>query len=332
MTDNFNDENGLVPEIQVEVTDNNQQIPLTMSQNIQNTLSVHNNDEYAHQSILDAVSVQGSKVTQLTTMTINNNTLLNNRCELIEEQVAADKNGYADVPFSVGEPTIDVHSVNKAYMVNYVTNRINEISDNLFDFKISDKAQNDDWKPADGNWLDGNIYISAYQYLLNQYNSGTLTTDANSYVDSTNTISNKNVICNVSPKLFRIVESANAVAVDELYAATNSAWYYLLDIENRQFKLPRCENFMQLTGIVANAGLYKEAGLPNIVGEAWSGAALSHDTGCFKVTNQVSRGSGGADYAPSVLNFNASLVNKMYGNSESVQPRANKMVLYFKVK
>ncbi|MDD3236798.1 MAG: phage tail protein [Candidatus Gastranaerophilales bacterium] len=151
-------------------------------------------------------------------------------------------------------------------------------------------------------------------------------------LSSENIVANKSVTYKKASDGRKLVSESQSTLMDYLVKKTNSAWYYQLDTINEKFKLPRASNFFEIINDSTGLADFGEAGLPNIVGEAWSGAALSHDTGCFKVTNQVSRGSGGADYAPSVLNFNASLVNKMYGNSESVQPRANKMVLYFKVK
>lgn len=66
---------------------------------------------------------------------------------------------------------------------------------------------------------------------------------------------------------------------------------------------------------------YKEAGLPNITGEGarFAGSTAVSPTGAFTKTGAAAqRGSGNNDMVG--LNFDASLSNEIYGNSDTVQP------------
>lgn len=85
------------------------------------------------------------------------------------------------------------------------------------------------------------------------------------------------------------------------------------------------------------AGEYKEAGLPNITGstnprdvmllwgEGWTG-----NTGAFKNSYSMSKvySSGSALDSRGALDFDASLSNAIYGNSDTVQPPAMTVKYY----
>lgn len=132
--------------------------------------------------------------------------------------------------------------------------------------------------------------------------------------------------------------------VQALYEKTGVAWYYILDTANKQFKLPRTK--FGFTGLRDEVGRYVEAGLPNITG-TFSIVGDNKDTGWVSNVGGLSGAfypitakSGTQAYASVVTNtntdtnkagFNASRSSSVYGNSNTVQPKATQMYLYFYV-
>ena len=122
---------------------------------------------------------------------------------------------------------------------------------------------------------------------------------------------------------------------DAIYAATGIAWYYVLDTENQQFKLPRTQYaFVNMRTAV---GAYVEPSAPNISGVAnsiiitGSGATA---TGALSYTNKTNANldntSGtGENYAK--LNLNAASSSSVYKNGATIQQAATEMYLYFYV-
>lgn len=117
-----------------------------------------------------------------------------------------------------------------------------------------------------------------------------------------------------------------------LYETTGAAWYYLIDPINERFKLPRTK--WGFTGLRDSVGGYVEAGLPNITGitntnrstHSYSDGGAFYDTG-------IAHSWYGDNIHSNVnnLGFDASLSNSIYGNSDTVQPPATQMYLYFYV-
>ena len=125
-------------------------------------------------------------------------------------------------------------------------------------------------------------------------------------------------------------QESNLVA---LYNTTGVAWYYILDTTNRQFKLPRTK--WGFTGIRSGVGGYVEAGLPNITGSVTKNlySNTPTTTGSFvkgSTSDTNLRNDGGGEPA-GTLSFDASRSSSVYGNSDTVQPPATQMYLYFYV-
>lgn len=129
--------------------------------------------------------------------------------------------------------------------------------------------------------------------------------------------------------------SAMIEKVEEIYDATGVAWYYVLDTENQQFKLPRTKfGFIGLRDTVGN---YVPESLPNITGDT----TLSANTGLFRNDASVNgafykgtqRNTGftGANVTSYDIGFDASLSSSAYQNGAPVQQRATQMYLYFYV-
>ena len=128
-----------------------------------------------------------------------------------------------------------------------------------------------------------------------------------------------------------------------LYKVTGVAWYYLLDTENKQFKLPRTKwGFVGLRGSLA---AYIAAGAPNITGvmnltgisnsttprfnsNNTAGSAL-YNTESIDVGKYHTDSSNGNGY--NRIRLDASRSSSVYGNSDTVQPPATQMYLYFYV-
>lgn len=122
-------------------------------------------------------------------------------------------------------------------------------------------------------------------------------------------------------------QESNLIA---LYEATGVAWYFILDTDNKQFKLPRTK--YGFTGLRDSVGGYVAPGLPNVEGDSGIVTTTGVPTGAFsrdgakaKTWNTDSSNT----YAGTT--FDASRSNSIYGASDTVQPAATQMYLYFYV-
>ena len=138
----------------------------------------------------------------------------------------------------------------------------------------------------------------------------------------------------------KIVPANHEADVQALYEKTGVAWYYILDKENKQFKLPRTK--FGFTGLRDNVGGYVEAGLPNITGKFGyylanvGSLGVNTATGAFSGTNAqnlpTATKTGTETTTPNAqVDFKASRSSSVYGNSNTVQPKATQAYLYFYV-
>ena len=130
-----------------------------------------------------------------------------------------------------------------------------------------------------------------------------------------------------------VSQESNVAAI---YAATGVAWYYVLDTTNQRFKLPRTQ--FAFTGIRTGVGNYVDAGLPDITAEfvstnTWGGGLYL--SGAAELVGSYSNGGFGGGNGRSNSNgtvaIKASNSSTVYGNSDTVQPPATEMYLYFYV-
>ena len=130
-------------------------------------------------------------------------------------------------------------------------------------------------------------------------------------------------------------------AVDEIYNQYGIADFYGIDVENERIFLPRNKYFHQLTDDPTKVNQIMEAGLPNITGRIYSAGYgstggygnINGANGAF-IKGSVSNGSGGAADSYSgnsspYVDFDASLSNDIYGNSDTVQPPSSLKLLYY---
>lgn len=123
-------------------------------------------------------------------------------------------------------------------------------------------------------------------------------------------------------------QESNIVA---LYESTGVAWYYILDTENKQFKLPRTK--WDFNGLRDSVGGYVAPGLPNITGTfSGSKTASGGRSGAFYKAGTVGGAyPSGTSTEGVVEGFSANLSNPTYQDGATVQPPATQMYLYFYV-
>jgi hypothetical protein len=206
----------------------------------------------------------------------------------------------------------------------------NSLKGNLFDFKWTDHKLNDiSWLNADTfSWQSGDVYVAAYEHLVADV-------QGKEYISET--IEGHTIWYRLADDGHKIVTHASdydgSANVNYIYEATGVAWYYILDQENKRFKLPRTK--FGFTGLRDSVGGYVSAGLPNITGTATIPATYGSATasGAFTATNSGTTGSpnSASKSGDLKLSVNASRSSSIYGNSDTVQPKATQMYLYFYV-
>jgi len=183
------------------------------------------------------------------------------------------------------------------------------------------------WLRADTfSWQSGDVYTAVYNHLINDIN------DAPILSDTINGITISYWLANDGHKIVGTVGGdVYEQNIIDVYNQTGVAWYYLLDTANHRFKLPRTK--FGFTGLRDNVGNYVAPGLPNITGTIaswWGNFQPQVCTGAFvggsaKVNAAANGSNSGADQ----VYFDASGSNSIYGNSDTVQPPATQMYLYF---
>lgn len=193
----------------------------------------------------------------------------------------------------------------------------------LFDNKWSDYELDDmSWLRADTfSWQSGTVYSNAYNHLVEDITGKSLQSE---------TVAGVTVQFYLADDGHKICPASEESNVASIYSATGVAWYYILDTTNTRFKLPRTQH--AFSGYRDSVGKYVEAGLPNITGEIGFAAGTNLRTGAFTTgitTYKRLAGSQSENTTGGLLD--ASLSSSVYGNSNTVQPPATQMYLYFYV-
>lgn len=191
----------------------------------------------------------------------------------------------------------------------------------LFDVKWADHICNDvQWLRADTfSWQSGAVYQVAYQHLADDIDGKTLQSE---------TVAGTTIQFYLADDGHKICPATEESNVSAIYNSTGVAWYYIIDTTNTRFKLPRTK--FAFTGIRNGVGGFVEAGAPNITGNTGGCVGNGTPRGAFYQSTQVSTagGGGGRFYENG---FDASRSSSVYGNSDTVQPKATEMYLYFYV-
>lgn len=127
------------------------------------------------------------------------------------------------------------------------------------------------------SWHSGAIYVTGYNILLEEYSS------ENCIEEISNGITYKR-----TPSGFKIADVEQQDNIIDAYENNGIAWYYVIDIENRRFKLPRTK--YGFTGIRNDAGNDVEAGLPTLITNTESGH--THTRGTMNITGSVTSDDG----------------------------------------
>ena len=167
--------------------------------------------------------------------------------------------------------------------------------------------------------------------MVNSSSDGTgasMYIDAFGYTTQTETIAGTTIQYILADDGHKICVASEESNVVSIYNATGVAWYYIIDITNQRFKLPRTK--FGFTGLRDTVGNYVETGLPNITGSFYSGAKVEYAYGAFSIGDNKYNGNTSGSTNNYVM-FDASKSNSIYGNSTTVQPPATQMYLYFYV-
>lgn len=205
----------------------------------------------------------------------------------------------------------------------------------LLSFQWTDHILNEmSWLRADTfSWQSGDVYKAVYEHLVNDWNN--YTTITNEQINSITNNEGTFVLRNC-PDGHRITDDETAVA--RSYETGGAGWYFVLDIPNKRFKLPRTK--WGFVGVRPNgvAGGYISESLPNITGvlgmnadrnviDSVSGSFYSVGNARTWATNSsISATSWGHN-----VRFDASRSSSTYKDNAPVQQRATQMYLYFYV-
>ena len=186
------------------------------------------------------------------------------------------------------------------------------------------------WLQADTfSWQDGNVYKTVYDKLVEEYNAGT------QYVDY-------GVTFRKTPSRYKISLADQEQNILNHYNEFGISWFYILDIPNKRFKLPRTK--WGFKGLRSDVGDGIEESLPNIKGYfASRGVSGDYSGAVTGAEGTFSQNRHGATYTSSIIsigssvvepdlnNFDASRSSSTYQDNAPVQERATQMYLYFYV-
>ena len=171
------------------------------------------------------------------------------------------------------------------------------------------------------SWQDGNVYSAAYNHLVADIEGKSIITEGL-------------ITYYLADDGHKIATAVSHDAVANLYDETGVAWFYILDVENHRFKLPRTK--YAFSGWRGDVGDYIPESLPNISGSTT--AALATTTSATPVGAIYASSSsgnplvaGGNSYGSLAWNFDASRSSSTYQDSAPVQQRGTQMYLYFYV-
>lgn len=186
--------------------------------------------------------------------------------------------------------------------------------------------------------ISGNTIYPSGMQSYSRYSTGDIDNQNVPIAPQTETIGGYTITYYQANDGHKIVLADQETNVSAVYTETGVAWYFVLDTANTRFKLPRTK--FGFTGLRDSVGKYVAAGLPNITGTVADIPAqtttlnLSYGTGAFGDTVTSSSktcNSGGTSQPTTQITLNASYSNSIYGNSNTVQPPATQMYLYFYV-
>lgn len=207
------------------------------------------------------------------------------------------------------------------------------------------------------SWHNSRIYVGAYKHLVD---------DIDGITAETETIGSTTITFYRCADHHKVVLADQEANVEAIYNETGIAWYFILDVDNGRFKLPRTK--WGFVGARDSVGGYVKAGLPtlttdstgnhthtrgdmNITGKfgievygqdaGWNNAVT--DSGAFYRVDGIgdngtgsATGKGGVGFDASrswtgATSSNGAHSHTIAGTADTVQQRATEMYLYFYV-
>lgn len=183
----------------------------------------------------------------------------------------------------------------------------------------SDHIINDiQWLRSDTfSWQDGNVYQAVYDKLVEEYNASSTADDTEGGITFKRSLNG-----------FKIADVTQEQTILDKYNSTSIAWYYILDVTNKRFKLPRTKYGFK--GLRDSVGGDIAESLPNIKGSVYLGTTTTSSTGAISVDKVAGHGSTSGTSTDRAT-FNASDYNTAYQDNAPVQERGTQMYLYFYV-
>ena len=178
-------------------------------------------------------------------------------------------------------------------------------------------------------WRDGYILSGKDRYF---YRDSTRDIKISQHETETETIGDITISFHRAEDGHKICLSDQEYKIRELYEKCGVAWYYILDTENKKFKLPHTK--YGFTGLRDDVGNYVDESLPNITGKMGGTVCLggSEEGALYKLPGAATGVYGdktATSTYSSVYGFDASRSSSTYQDGAAVQQRATQMYLYF---
>jgi hypothetical protein len=200
----------------------------------------------------------------------------------------------------------------------------------IFDWKWKESSDNISWVEANGEWVSKNDYPTAYDTLLEEWSNGT---------SGSETINNTIVNYRLSSHKRKILSVDDISVYESLYNNIGIAWYYVIDITNKRFKLPRTK--YGFVGDRGDVGSYVPESLPQHthIEQAFYDDVTSSGGAIRYISNGKTDGTsvGARSIASGSIRTGSEGVsttsadNASYQNNAPVQQRATQVKLYFYV-
>ena len=233
-----------------------------------------------------------------------------------------------DAEFADGESNSKACSVKQTQDAVSNASRLPLFTPARFPFLANDVS----WLRSDTfSWHSGAVYVSAYNLLKEQY-------EDISSIEEKDVIGDITITYKRTPNKMKICAPDQMTQIQKLWDAENVAWYFILDMTNAQFKLPRSK--YGFSGFGDNVGDYNTESLPNISqtsnwrigvqdGQDFSYEKLplrKNTTAWVGATSGTWEGDG-----VEAFGVDASLSSPAYKDNGQVQERSTSSYLYFYV-
>lgn len=139
----------------------------------------------------------------------------------------------------------------------------------IFDYKWRDtEVSNTAWVSSDGNWISGTTYSTAYNHLVDDYDGAT---------EKSATIGSYTITYYEAVDGHCIILPNMETTLNNIYDESGIAWFYLIDMTNQRFKLPRdkdrkiIEQYIngQERYTVYSDGWCEQGGVVTLIANSW---------------------------------------------------------------